>query len=102
MAFHTLSNCNITHNISTIYTNTNSRNANAFVTSHTTIQPKLPLHKKLPSLLVESSPWNISIGTPTTLDRVTSCSNNSNDVLQSEITFEKLKVAKLKNDLLED
>ena len=40
-----------------------------------------PTHKKLPSPLLESSPSNISIGTP---------------------IFEKLKVAKLKNDLLDD
>ena len=36
--FHTLSTCSITHNISTIYTNTNSRNAKSFVASNTTIQ----------------------------------------------------------------
>ena len=64
--------------------------------------PNSPLHKKLPSSLVESSPSNISIDTPTTRDRVTSYSNNSNDVLQSEVIFEKLKVTKLKNDLLDD
>ena len=64
--------------------------------------PNSPLHKKLPSSLVESSPSNISIDTPTTRDRVTSYSNNSNDVLQSEVIFEKLKITKLKNDLLDD
>ena len=56
--------------------------------------PNLPLHKKLPSSLVESSPSNISIDTPTTRSRVTSYSNNSNDALQSEVIFEKLKVTK--------
>ena len=64
--------------------------------------PNSLLHKKLPSSLVESSPSNISIDTPTTRDRVTSYSNNSNDVLQSEVIFEKLKITKLKNDLLDD
>ena len=61
-----------------------------------------PLHKKLPSSLVESSPSNISIDSPTTCDRVTSYSNNSNYIFQSEVIFEKLKVTKLKNDLLDD
>ena len=56
--------------------------------------PNSPLHKKLPSSLVESSPSNISIDTPTTRSRVTSYSNNSNDALQSEVIFEKLKVTK--------
>ena len=64
--------------------------------------PNSPLHKKLSSSLTESSPSNISIDTPTTCDLVTSYSNNSNDVLQSEVIFEKLKVTKLKNDLLDD
>ena len=64
--------------------------------------PNSPLHKKLPSSLVESSPSNISIDTPTTRDRVTSYSNNSNDIFQSEVIFEKLKVTKLKSDLLDD
>ena len=40
--------------------------------------------------------------TPTTRDRVTRYSNNSNDIFQSEVIFEKLKVTKLKNDLLDD
>ena len=64
--------------------------------------PNSPLHKKLPSSLVESSPSNISIDTSTTHDRVTSYSNNSNDFLQSEVIFEKLKVTKWKHDLLDD
>ena len=59
------------------------------------------LHKKLPSSLVESSPSNISIDTPTTRDRVTSYSNNSNYIFQSEVIFEKLKVTNFKSDLLE-
>ena len=61
-----------------------------------------PTHKKLPSSLLESSPSNISINTPTIRDRVTRYSNNSNDIFQSEVIFEKLKVTKLKNDLLHD
>ena len=64
--------------------------------------PNSPLYKKLPFSLVESSPSNISINTSTTHDRVTSYSNNSNDFLQSEVIFEKLKVTKLKHDLLDD
>ena len=64
--------------------------------------PNSPLYKKLPFPLVESSPSNISIDTSTTHDRVTSYSNNSNDFLQSEVIFEKLKVTKLKHDLLDD
>ena len=40
--------------------------------------------------------------TPTTRDRVTRYSNNSNDIFQSEVIFEKLKVTKSKNDLLDD
>ena len=64
--------------------------------------PNSPLHKKLPSSLVESSPSNISIDTSTTHARVTSYSNNSNDFLQSEVIFEKLKVTKWKHDLLDD
>ena len=40
--------------------------------------------------------------TPTTRDCVTSYSNNSNDIFQSEVIFEKLKVTKLKSDLLDD
>ena len=64
--------------------------------------PNSPLYKKLPFSLVESSPSNISIDTSTTHDRVTSYSNNSNDFLQSEVIFEKLKVTKLKHDLLDD
>ena len=56
--------------------------------------PNLPLHKKLPSSLVESSHSNISIDTLTTRNGVTSYSNNSNDVLQIGVIFEKLKVTK--------
>ena len=40
--------------------------------------------------------------TPTTRDRVTRYSNNSNDIFQSEVIFEKLKVTKFKNDPLDD
>ena len=61
-----------------------------------------PWYKKLPSCLVESSSSNISIDTPTTRDRVTNYSNNSNDIFQSNVIFEELKVTKLKNDLLDD
>ena len=59
-------------------------------------------HKKLPSSLLESSPSNIAINTPTARDRITRYSNNSNDIFQSEKIFEKLKVTKLKNDLFDD
>ena len=55
-----------------------------------------PTHKKLPSSLLESSPSNISIDTPATSDRITRYCNNSNDIFQSEVIFEKLKVTKLK------
>ena len=98
--FHTLSTCSITHDISTIYTNTNSRNFAA----NTIIQPKITITQKLSSSLVESSPSNISIDIRTTHDyvTVTSYSNNSNDIFQSEVIFEKIKVKKLKNDLLDD
>ena len=98
--FHTLSTCSITHDISTIYTNTNSRNFAA----NTIIQPKITITQKLSSSLVESSPSNISIDIRTTHDyvTVTSYSNNSNDIFQSEVIFEKLKVTKLKSDLLDD
>ena len=61
-----------------------------------------PTHKKLSSSLLESPPSNISIDTPATHERVTGYSNNLNDIFQSEVTFEKLKVTKLKNDLLDD
>ena len=61
-----------------------------------------PTHKKLPSSLLESSPSNISIDTPTTRDLVTRYYTNSNDIFQSEVIFEKLKVTKLKNDLPDD
>ena len=61
-----------------------------------------PTRKKLPSSLLKSSPSNVSIDTPTTRDRVTRYSNNSNYIFQSEVIFEKLKVTKLKNDLLDD
>ena len=40
--------------------------------------------------------------TPTTRDRVTRYSSNSNNIFQSEVIFEKLKVTKLKNDILDD
>ena len=49
-----------------------------------------------------SSPSNISIDIPTTRHRVTSYFNNSNDIFQSEVISEKLKVRKLKSDLLDD
>ena len=61
-----------------------------------------PTHKKLPSSLLESSSSNITIGTPATRDRVKRYSNNTSDIFQSEVIFEKLKVTKLKNDLLDD
>ena len=61
-----------------------------------------PTHKKMSSSLLESSPSNISINTPTTRDRITRYFSNSNDIFQSEVIFEKLKVTKLKNDLLDD
>ena len=67
--------------------------------------PNSPLHKKLPSSLVESSLSNISIDAPTTRYRVTSYSKLfqiiSNDIVQSEIIFEKLKVTKIKSDLID-
>ena len=37
--------------------------------------------------------------TPTTRNRVTRYSNNSNGIFQSEVIFEKRRVTKLKNDL---
>ena len=40
--------------------------------------------------------------TPTTPDRATSYSSNSNGIFQSEVIFEKRKVKKLKNDLLDN
>ena len=64
--------------------------------------PISPTHKKMPSSLLESSPSNISMDTPTTGDGVIRYSNNSNDIFQSEVIFEKLKVTKLKNNLLDD
>ena len=98
MAFHTLSTCSITHDISTtIQTQTQEISIATPQFNSNSL-----LHKKLPSSLVESSPSNISIDTPTTRDRVTSYSNNSNDIFQSEVIFEKLKVTKLKSDLLDD
>ena len=42
------------------------------------------------------------MGTPTTRDRATSYSSNSNGIFQSEVIFEKRKVKKLKNDLLDN
>ena len=42
------------------------------------------------------------MGTPATRDRVTSYSNNSNDIFQSEVIFEKPKATKLKNDLFDE
>ena len=53
-------------------------------------------HNKVPSSLLESSLSNTSMGTPTTRDRVTKYSNNSNDIFQSEVIFEKIKVMKKK------
>ena len=61
-----------------------------------------PTHKKLPYSLLESPPSNISIDTPATRDRVARYCNNSNDIFQSEVIFETLKLTKLKNDLLDD
>ena len=61
--------------------------------------PNSPTHKKWPSSLLESSPSNISVNTPTTCEGVTRYYNNSNDIFESEVIFEKLKVTKLKNDL---
>ena len=40
--------------------------------------------------------------TPTIHDHVTSYFNNLNKIFQSEVIFEKLKVTKLKKDLLDD
>ena len=40
--------------------------------------------------------------TPTTRDRVTRYSGNSNNIFQSEVIFEKPTVTKLKNDILDD
>ena len=40
--------------------------------------------------------------TPITRNRVTRYSNNSNGICQSEVIFEKLRVTKLKNDLLDN
>lgn len=57
---------------------------------------------KLPSSLLESLPSNIFIDTPTTRDRVARYSNNSSDIFQWEVIFEKLKVTKSYNDLLDD
>ena len=42
------------------------------------------------------------MGTPATRDHVTSYSNNSNDILKSEVIFEKPKATKLKNDLFDE
>ena len=64
--------------------------------------PNSPSHKKLPSSLIESSLLNISKDTLATRYRVTRYSNNSSDIFQSEVIFEKLKVTKSYNDLLED
>ena len=64
--------------------------------------PISPTHKKMPSSLLESSPSNISMDTPTTRDRVTRYSGNSNNIFQSEVIFEKPTVTKLKNDILDD
>ena len=94
IAFCTLSTCSITYNISTINT-----------TQTQVLQ--IPLHlatpqfntnfsaNKLPSSLCQSLPSNIFIDTPTTRDRVARYSNNSSDIFQSEVMFEKLKVTKL-------
>ena len=64
--------------------------------------PNSPSHKKLPSSLLESSHLSISMDTPTTCGHVTRYSNNSNDIFQSEVIFEKLKLTKLKNGPLDD
>ena len=64
--------------------------------------PNSSSHNKLLSSLHESSPSNIPMDTPTARDHVTRYFNNSNGIIQSEIMFEKLKVTKLKNDLLDD
>ena len=64
--------------------------------------PNSPSHKKLPSSLIESSLLNISKDTLATRYRVTRYSNSSSDIFQSEVIFEKLKVTKSYNDLLED
>ena len=64
--------------------------------------PISPSRKKLPSYLLESSPSNISTDTPYTRDRVSSYTNNSNDIFQSGVIFEKLKVSKLKKELLDE
>ena len=61
-----------------------------------------PTHNKLPSSLLDSPPSKIFIDTPSTRERFTRYSNNSSDIFQSEVMFEKLKVTKLKNDLLND
>ena len=42
------------------------------------------------------------MGTLATRDHVTSYSNNSNDIFQSEVIFEKPKATKLKNDLFDE
>ena len=44
----------------------------------------------------------MSHDTSTSRDRVTSYSNNSNNIFQSELIFEKLEGKKLKSDLLDD
>ena len=44
----------------------------------------------------------MSHDTPTFCDRVISYSNNSSDIFQSELIFEKLKGTKLKSDLLDE
>ena len=52
------------------------------------------------SLSTQSPPSNIFTDTATTRDRVTSSSNNSNDIFESGVIFEKLRVTKLRSDLL--
>ena len=56
--------------------------------------PNSPLYKKPQSSLLDSSPLNISMDTLTTR-----YSKNSNDILQSEVIFDKSKLTNLKNDL---
>ena len=65
-------------------------------------KPNSPSHKKLPSSFLELSSSNLSMDPPTIRNRVKRYSINSNDIFQSEVVFEKLKVTKLQNNLLDD
>ena len=67
-----------------------------------TIQPKFTITQETAIVFSSTSHSNIFIDTPTTRDPDTSYSNNSNNVFSSELIFEKHKVTKLKNDLLDD